>query len=93
MLLDADGNVLPREGTRSGRYAFFDLLAETYWGGFITGDRITIHWDEDCACGWKGPRLERGIKRFSELAGGDDKISCAGTEEAYSEFMNYVSEI
>ncbi|MFT3865091.1 MAG: hypothetical protein QM729_12520 [Solirubrobacterales bacterium] len=93
LLLDADGRVLPREGVQSGRYAFFDLLAETYWGGFITGDRITIHWDEDCACGWKGPRLEREIKRFSELEGGDDKISCAGTEEAYSEFMTYVSEI
>lgn len=93
LLLDADGGLLPREGTQTGRYAFFDLLAETYWGGFITGDRITIHWDEDCACGWKGPRLERTIARFSELEGGDDKISCAGTEEAYSEFMSYVSNI
>ena len=92
-LLDPDGNVLPRQGVQTGRCAVFDLLAETYWGGFVTGDRITIHWDEDCACGWKGPRLERTIVRFSELEGGDDKISCAGTEQAYSEFMNYVGNI
>src|ERR1019366_200989 len=56
LLLDPDGNVLPREGVRTGRLALFDLLAETYWGGFISGDRITMYWDEDCACGWKGPR-------------------------------------
>ncbi len=92
-LLDPDGNVLPREGVQTGRYALFDLIAETYWGGFISGDRLTIHWDEDCECGWKGPRLERNITRFSELEGGDDKISCAGTEQAYSEFMEYVSNI
>ncbi len=93
LLLDADGNLLPREGVQTGRFAFFDLLPESYWGGFITSDRITMHWDEDCGCGWKAPRLERNITRFSELEGGDDKITCAGTEQAYSEFMNYVSSI
>ena len=56
MLLDPDGNVLPREGVQTGRCAFVDLLAESYWGGFITGDRITVHWDDDCDCGWTGPR-------------------------------------
>jgi hypothetical protein len=93
LLLDAEGNLLAREGVQTGRFAFFDLLAESYWGGFITGDRITVHWDEDCECGWNSPRLERTIARFAELEGGDDKISCAGTEEAYSEFMDYVSSI
>lgn len=93
LLLDADGNVLPREGVKTGRFAFFDLLAQSYWGGFITGDRITIYWDEHCECGWNGPRLDRNIARFSELEGGDDKITCAGTEEMYSEFMDYVSRI
>jgi hypothetical protein len=93
LLLDADGNVLPREGTVTGRFAFFDLLPQSYWGGFITGDRITIHWDDDCECGWTAPRLDRNITRFSELEGGDDKITCAGTEEMYSEFMDYISRI
>jgi len=78
---------------QTGRFAFFDLLAESYWGGFITGDRITMYWGDDCECGWKGPRLDRDIARFSELEDGDDKITCAGTEEMYSEFMDYVSKI
>jgi hypothetical protein len=93
LLLDADGNVLPREGAQTGRFAFFDLLAETYWGGFVSGDRVTIHWDESCACGWKGPRVGQEITRFAEMEGGDDKITCAGSEEMYSEFMDYVSTI
>ncbi len=41
----------------------------------------------------RAPRLDRNIARFSELEGGDDKITCAGTEEMYSEFMDYVSRI
>ena len=41
----------------------------------------------------EGPRLERNIARFSELEGGDDKITCAGAEEIYNEFMDYVSSI
>jgi hypothetical protein len=93
ILLDPAGNVLPREGVQTGRFAFVDLLAESYWGGFISGDRLTLYWDEDCECGWKGVRLDRNIARFSELEGGDDKISCAGSEELYSEFMDYVSNV
>ncbi|WP_147263832.1 hypothetical protein [Prauserella sp. PE36] len=92
ILLDADARPLPRQGVQTGRLALFDLLAETYWGGFISGDRVTMHWDEDCQCGWKGPRIERHIVRFGELDGGDDKITCAGTAKAYNDFMDYVSE-
>jgi hypothetical protein len=93
VLLDAENNELPREGTQTGRFAAFDLLAETYWGGFISGDRVTIHWEEDCGCGWKGPRVGPEIARFSELEGGDDKISCAGSAQAYNDFMDYVSQV
>ena len=93
LLFDADMNLLPREGAQTGRYGFFDLLTETYWGGFISGDRITIHWEEDCACGWKGPRVGPEITRFAELAGGDDKITCAGTAQAYNEFMDFISQV
>ena len=71
----------------------FDLLAESTWGGFITGDRANVYWDEDCGCGWKGPRLDDDIVRFSELDGGDDKITCAGTAQAYDEFMDFVSVV
>jgi len=93
VLLDADNNALPRGGTQTGRFAAFDVLAESYWGGFISGDRVTVHWDEDCPCGWKGPRVAPEIARFSELEGGDDKISCSGSVQAYNEFMDYVSQV
>jgi hypothetical protein len=91
LLFDRDMKLLPREGVQTGRYAFFDLMAETYWGGFISGDQVTIHWDEDCACGWKGPRVGPVITRFAEMEGGDDKITCAGTAQAYNEFMDFVA--
>lgn len=93
ILLDEDYAPLPRNGTQSGRMALFDLLAETYWGGFISSDRTTVRWEEDCPCGWNGPRVADDIARFGELPGEDDKISCAGTAQAYNEFMDYVSSI
>jgi hypothetical protein len=93
LLFDRDMNLLPREGVQTGRYGFFDLMAQTYWGGFISGDQITIHWDEDCPCGWKQPYVGPVITRFSEMEGGDDKITCAGTAQAYNDFMDYISEV
>jgi hypothetical protein len=92
LLFDADMNLLPRTGSQTGRYGFIDLLAQSYWGGFLSGDQVTIHWEEDCACGWKGPRIGPEIRRFSEMEGGDDKISCAGTAQAYNDFMDYISQ-
>lgn len=92
-LLDDDGNPLPREGVQTGRFTVFDLLAETYWGGFVSGDKVTLHWDNDCPCGWNGPYIERNIVRYSEQEGGDDKITCAGSTKAYNEFMDYVQQI
>ena len=81
--------MLPREGVQKGRLVFIDLLAESYWGGFISGDEVTIHWDEDSAIG--GPRIEKEVRRFSEAEGGDDKITCAGSAKAYNEFMDFVA--
>ena len=91
ILLDEDAKQLPESGEQTGRMALFDLLAQTYWGGFISGDQITMIWDEDCPCGWKGPRMTRDIQRFAQMEGGDDKITCAGTAKAYNEFMDFVS--
>jgi hypothetical protein len=93
VLVDADSRALPREAIQHGRMVLFDLLAESYWGGFISGDKVTLHWDEDCRCGWGGPRVGRTIERFAEMEGGDDKITCAGSAQAYSEFMDYVTSI
>lgn len=92
-VLDADARELPREGQQTGRLALFDLMAQTYWGGFISGDRVTIDWNDDCPCGWKGPRMHGDIQRFAEMEGGDDKITCAGTQKAYNEFLDFVTNI
>jgi hypothetical protein len=92
-IFDTNGNLSPRHGIQTGRFGFYDLLAESYWGGFITGDEVTIHWDDPCACGRKGPWLEKHIQRYSEKQNGDDKISCAGAQEAYDNFLDYILEL
>ncbi|MFX0064215.1 MAG: hypothetical protein ACFFC7_18740 [Candidatus Hermodarchaeota archaeon] len=92
-IFDTKGNLLPQQGTQTGRFGFYDLLAESYWGGFITGDEVTIHWDDPCACGRQGPWLEKHIQRFSEKQDGEDKISCAGAQQAYDNFLDYILEL
>ena len=90
-VLDAEtGAPLPREGVQTGRYAAFDLLAGSYWGGFVTGDKVTVTWD-GCACGRRGPYVHPSIGRFSELEGGDDKISCSGSSDAHEEAMSWLT--
>ena len=91
-VFDINGKVLPRTGVQTGRFAFYDLLTESYWGGFITGDEVTIHW-EPCPCGRTGPWLEKQIQRYSEKQQGDDKISCAGAQQAYDNFLDYILSI
>ena len=91
MLDPETGDPLPREGNQTGRLAFYDLLADTYWGGFISGDEGTIHW-ETCPCGWKGAWLEKNIQRYSMKQGGDDKISCAGVQAAYDDFVDLLMD-
>lgn len=91
LLMDPDGNSLPREGVQTGRLVLVDVIPTSYWGGFISGDEVTVHWEEDCLCGWGGPRVARTIRRFSEKEGGDDKITCAGSQQAYNEFMEFVA--
>lgn len=90
-LLDPDtSKVLPRTGVVTGRAAFFDLSANSHWGGFITGDEITVHWDCDCPCGASTVYIEDNITRYSEKRGGDDKISCAATPDAHEEAMKFL---
>ncbi len=91
ILMDADGRALPREGVQTGRMVLVDPIPTSYWGGFTSGDEVTMHWDESCSCGWGGPRAEKTIRRFAEKDGGDDKITCAGSQQAYNEFMAFVA--
>lgn len=93
ILMDADGNALPREGVQKGRLVLVDPIPTSYWGGFTSGDEVTMHWDEDCGCGWGGPRAAKTIRRFAEGEGGDDKITCAGSQAAYNEFMEFVAGV
>ena len=93
ILMDADGNAMPREGVQKGRLVLVDPIPTSYWGGFTSGDEVTIHWEEDCPCGWGGPRAAKTIRRFAESEGGDDKITCAGSQAAYNEFMEFVAGV
>lgn len=91
LLMDADGKSLPREGVQKGRLVLVDPIPTSYWGGFTSGDEVEMHWDEKCDCGWGGPRASKTIRRFAENEGGDDKITCAGSQQAYNEFMTFVA--
>jgi hypothetical protein len=71
----------PLKGEIEGRAAFFDASHEGRWGGLISSDKIAIDYGK-CGCGHEGPTIADSIQRYSDLAGGD-KISCAGTIDAY----------
>jgi hypothetical protein len=89
-ILDLEtGDPLPRQGTQTGRHAFIDLNAESYWGGFVTGDKVTVTWDR-CACGRNGPYFHPDIERLSEAEGGDDKVSCSGSADAHKEATDWL---
>ncbi len=91
LLMDADGNSLPREGVQTGRMVLVNPISLSYWGGFTSGDEVTIHWQDDSPRGWKGPRAAKTIRRFADKDGGDDKVTCAGPQQAYNEFMEFVA--
>jgi len=90
LLMGKEGEALPREGAQTGRLVLVDLVPLSYWGGFTSGDEVTVHWDGKCDCGWDSPRIGKTIRRFAENEGGDDKITCAGSQAAYNEFMEFV---
>lgn len=82
-VLDQEGESLAPEidGKVEGRAAFFDTTVDGRWGGTITGDKISVELGE-CSCGRSGPTVDPDITRFSDLVN-DDKITCAGTTDAY----------
>ncbi len=94
-ILDPEtGKPYPRSGVRTGRFAWFDLLPNTYWGGFITGDEVTGHWDEDCPCGRHGFFVEPTIQRYSDISDdGNDKINCAGATNAHERALEFLNDL
>lgn len=90
-VLDPDtGEVYPRSGQQTGRAAFFDTMANTYWGGFISGDEVSVDW-ERCKCGLTTPHVSHTIERYSEKRGGDDKISCAAADGAHQSAIDFLN--
>lgn len=87
------GESLPRTGRTKGRAAFFDLGADTRWGGFISGDEIAIEWDAPCPCGRIGAHVVGNIERYGANQGGDDKINCAGTPQAQEEALDFLMDL
>ncbi|MET0378664.1 MAG: hypothetical protein ABW049_06680 [Spongiibacteraceae bacterium] len=91
VLDEHSGQPLPRKGEQTGRAALFDTLPDMYWGGFVTGDEITVNWDGNCACGRHGEYILPTIRRFSDKNGNDDKISCAGAPDAQEKAMEFLA--
>lgn len=92
-LLDGKtGDVMPRSGTHVGRFGVIDLCAQTYWGGFLSGDEVTMTFDT-CSCGRSGTTIADKIRRFSEIEGGDDKITCAGAPEAHDKALAFLADL
>ncbi|WP_340317411.1 long-chain-fatty-acid--protein ligase [Rhizorhabdus argentea] len=85
------GLALPRKGVQRGRMLVMDLLASTYWSGTATGDDVTINWDGGCGCGRKGPYILNEIKRLADTRGGDDKITCAKTPQAFDRLEEFLT--
>jgi hypothetical protein len=80
LILDDAGERLVHapEGTVEGRFAFLDVSIEGRWGGVITGDRVVADFST--------PNIsivDGSVARYSEQEGGDDKLTCAGTIDAY----------
>jgi hypothetical protein len=82
-VLDKEGeNLAPvSDGQVEGRAAFFDMTVDGRWGGTISGDKILADLGP-CPCGRPGPTVLDQITRYSDLPDGD-KITCAGTMDAY----------
>lgn len=93
LLLDPEsGQPLPREGVQTGRAAFFDPTHDGGWGGVVSGDRISVD-HGPCRCGRTTLHLDTRIQRFSELNGGDDKISCSAAPAAQAEALEYLNAL
>jgi hypothetical protein len=80
LVLDREGTTLLNRTDRAteGRFAFFDIALDGRWGGLISGDHVTAD------LGGRSPAvLDGSIRRYTDLEGGDDKLTCAGTIDAF----------
>jgi hypothetical protein len=81
LVLDETGTELavPNGNRLEGRFAFLDLALQGRWGGLISGDRVIVD------TGSYGTAVIPGsVARYSDLRGGsDDRLTCAGTVNAF----------
>jgi hypothetical protein len=88
-VLDPDTlEALPSGGRVTGRLAGIDLMASSYWSGYISTDFVTLTWEPTCGCGRQGPYLEPDIQRVDNIE--DDKVSCAATPGAHDETIEFL---
>lgn len=87
------GQPVPRQGLQSGRASYFDMTNDGTWGGVVSGDKVTVNWDETCSCGRASHYIIGEIERFSDLEGGEDKITCAATPGAQQEAIDYLTSL
>jgi hypothetical protein len=59
----------------------FDVSIDGRWGGIISGDRVVVDYDPSLT-GRAVPAVTE-IARYSDLEGGDDKLTCAGTIDSF----------
>jgi hypothetical protein len=82
LVLDDSGEkLLEPRGTVTGRMALFDVSIEGRWGGIVSGDRVVMDYGPSPS-GRPVPAVTE-IARYSELEGGDDKLTCAGTIDSF----------
>ena len=74
-VLDVDSlEPLPIGGRTTGRLAGIDLMASSYWSGYISTDLVTMTWDPMCACERQGPYLDPDIQRVPQRRGRQDLV-------------------
>lgn len=85
LVLDKSGEVLvnPTEGvgTIEGRMAFFDVTADSHWGGIISGDKVVVEFGggiDDVRT-----TLVHKVARYADLEEGEGKLTCAGSIDSY----------
>jgi hypothetical protein len=90
LILDEEGTTLlnAESGQVEGRFAFLDLAVDGRWGGIISGDRVIADFDTPAVTIVAG-----SVMRYSELRGGDDdRLTCAGTVDAFVRGFEGVAE-
>ena len=81
LILNEEGTELieAERGQVEGRFAFLDLAVEGRWGGLVSGDRVIADFDTPAVTIVPG-----SVMRYADLRGGeDDRLTCAGTTDAF----------